>query len=78
VRKIGGIGKVQERVLAAFEITTVGQLFRERVLIASLFTPAVAQFLLEISLGVGGERRPKRAPEGAPVGLSLHSRGVSD
>lgn len=71
VRKIGGIGKVQERVLAAFGITTVGELLRERVLIAALFTPAAAQLLLEISLGVGSEHRPEGAPEGAPQRKSL-------
>lgn len=71
VRKVGGIGKVQERVLAAFDITTVGGLLRERVLIAALFTPAAAQFLLEISLGVGSEHRPEGAPEGAPQRKSL-------
>ena len=70
-RKIGGIGKVQERVLAAFGIVTCSELFRERVLVAALFTPSAAAFLLETSLGVGSEHRPPRAPEGAPQRKSL-------
>ena len=71
VRKIGGIGKVQERVLAAFGVTTCGDLLHERVLVAALFTPVAAAFMLEVAVGVGGERRPERAPEGAPQRKSL-------
>ena len=46
VRKVGGIGKVQDRVLAAFGVVTCGDLLRERALVAALFTPAAAEFML--------------------------------
>lgn len=71
VRKVGGIGKVQERVLAAFGVTTCGDLLRERVLVAAISTPATAAFLLEVALGVGSERRMNRAAEGEPQRKSL-------
>ena len=77
MRKVFGIGKVQERVLAAFDITTVGQAYEERVLIAALFTPSAAQFLLEISLGLGGEDRPERPAEGTPQRKSLSQNDLS-
>ena len=50
-RKIPGIGRVTDKMLHAFNITTVRQLYEERALVRFLFTPATARFLLSASLG---------------------------
>lgn len=50
-RKIPGIGRVTDKVLHAFGITTVQQLYEQRALVRFLFTPATAKFLLRASLG---------------------------
>jgi hypothetical protein len=61
VRKVGGVGKVNERVLAAFGMRTCGDVFAKRAVVAALFSPSAFAFLLEASMGVGTERRPTRA-----------------
>jgi DNA polymerase kappa len=50
-RKIPGIGRVTDKMLHAFGITTVQQLYEQRALVRFLFTPATARFLLSVSLG---------------------------
>ena len=61
VRKVGGVGKVNERVLAAFGMSTCGDVFAKRAVVAALFSKSAFAFLLEASMGVGTERRPTRA-----------------
>ena len=61
VRKVGGVGKVQERVLAAFSIKTCGDVFERRAVVAALFSTTAFEFLLTASMGVGTETRPERA-----------------
>lgn len=52
VRKICGIGPVQEQLLKALNITTCQDLWHKRDLIYLLFTPASVKFYLRVSLGV--------------------------
>lgn len=51
VRKIGGIGRVTEKILQAFDIHTVRDMFDRRALVQFLFQPASAASLLRASLG---------------------------
>ena len=57
VRKIGGVGKVQERVLAAFGMTSCGDVFERRASLAAAFSETAFEFLLAASMGVGTETR---------------------
>jgi DNA polymerase kappa len=50
-RKVGGIGRVTDKILQAFGITTVGELYEQRALVKLLFPPASAMFLLHASVG---------------------------
>ncbi|CAI5736658.1 unnamed protein product [Peronospora destructor] len=60
VRKIGGIGKVTEKVLnEALDVKTGAELFAQRGKIAHLFSKKTADWLLQTSLGVR-ERREKQ------------------
>ncbi|EGZ28529.1 hypothetical protein PHYSODRAFT_552269 [Phytophthora sojae] len=60
VRKIGGIGKVTEKILnEALGVHTGGELFNQRGKIFHLFTEKTAVWLLQTSLGVR-ERREKQ------------------
>lgn len=61
VRKVGGIGKVLEGKLAAFQISTVGDLRQNLHVIAAVFTPATVDFLFSVALGIGTETRPPDA-----------------
>ena len=61
VRKVGGIGKVLEGKLAAFQIRTCGQLRQSLNVIAAVFTPATIDFLFSVALGTGTEQRPPDA-----------------
>jgi DNA polymerase kappa len=78
-RKIPGIGRVTDKILHAFGITTVQQLYEQRALVRFLFSPATARFLLSASLGhsssssTGGEAserkgisRERTFPSGQP------------
>lgn len=56
VRKIGGIGPVQEQFLKALDIYTIKDLYEKRDFIYLLFTPSSIQFYLRVSLGVGSNR----------------------
>ncbi|KAE9014766.1 hypothetical protein PR002_g14126 [Phytophthora rubi] len=57
VRKIGGIGKVTEKILSeALDVHTGGELFNQRGKIFHLFTEKTAVWLLQTSLGVRGRR----------------------
>ncbi|KAH7479440.1 DNA polymerase kappa [Phytophthora ramorum] len=57
VRKIGGIGKVMEKILSgALDVHTGGELFAQRGKICHLFSEKTAAWLLQTSLGVRGRR----------------------
>ena len=61
VRKVGGVGKVLEGKLSAFQIRTCGQLRQSLNVIAAVFTPATIDFLFSVALGTGTEQRPPGA-----------------
>jgi DNA polymerase kappa len=50
-RKVPGIGRVTEKILRAFDIVTVQDLYQQRALVKFLFQPATARFLWLASLG---------------------------
>jgi DNA polymerase kappa len=52
-RKVSGIGRVTEKILRAFGITTVQQLYAERALVRFLFdrNPSTCRFLISASYG---------------------------
>ncbi len=50
-RKVSGIGRVTEKILKAFDIHTVEQMYEQRALIQHIFTPVQANFLLRASVG---------------------------
>lgn len=56
VRKVGGIGRVTEKILLAFGIETVRDLYEQRALVRFLFKPATAGNLLRSSLGCCSSR----------------------
>ena len=52
VRKVGGIGRVTEKILNAFDIRTVEELYDKRALVQFIFDgQATANFLLQRSIG---------------------------
>ena len=51
VRKVGGIGRVTEKILQAFGIQSVADMYQRRALVRFLFKPASAGNLLRASLG---------------------------
>ena len=55
IRKISGIGRVTEKILRAFDIVTVQQLYQERAIIRFLFdrNPSTSNFLIRASFGCG-------------------------
>lgn len=48
-----GIGGVTESLLKALEIETCANLYEKRELLPLLFTPASANFLFRVALGIG-------------------------
>lgn len=50
-RKVPGVGRVTDKILHAFGITTVQELYEQRALVQFLFQPATARNLLHASLG---------------------------
>ncbi|CAM9372434.1 unnamed protein product, partial [Hapterophycus canaliculatus] len=53
VRKIGGVGKVQEKCLReAVGVVTCGDLFRERAACLHVMTPHMSRWLIKVSLGI--------------------------
>ena len=55
VRKIGGIGKVSEKTLKAFDVHTVGDLAQSNKMTDLMFvlTPSFTSFLIRVSVGIG-------------------------
>lgn len=51
VRKVSGIGRVTEKILQAFGVQTVQDLYEKRALVRYIFKPATAGFLWRASLG---------------------------
>ncbi|GKY94038.1 hypothetical protein MPSEU_000370500 [Mayamaea pseudoterrestris] len=50
-RKVGGIGRVTDKILHAFGITTIAELYEQRALVRLLFQSASASSLLHASIG---------------------------
>jgi len=63
VRKMYGIGKTMERMLAEFDIKTCGDLLAHRATLLALFTPKAFDFLLGVALGIGTEQHPSETGE---------------
>eukprot|EP01083_Nonionella_stella_P283281 964031_1 len=55
VRKVGGVGKVTERILKELGIATCGELQKRAVEVCRFFKPRTARFLLRASLGIASE-----------------------
>jgi len=51
LRKVGGVGRVTEKMCSAFQIRTMQQLYDQRHIIHTIFTPSIASFLLRASVG---------------------------
>jgi DNA polymerase kappa len=64
VRKIPGIGRVTEKILAAFNMFTVQDLYEQRALVHFLFKPATAAFLLRACLGLSSHASSYFTAEG--------------
>lgn len=61
-RKVGGIGKVTERVLReVLAVETVGDLYEKRVDVLHVFTPKLSAFLFRVSLAVDEDDEAKAA-----------------
>ena len=71
VRKVNGVGKVLERTLLAFGIETCSDLWTHRGVVHALFSKTAAEFLLQVSLGVGTEHRPEKTADNEPNRKSL-------
>lgn len=56
IRKVSGIGRVAEKILNAFDIQTVGDLYAKRGMLPLLFQPASTNFLLSTCVGCKGSR----------------------
>ena len=80
-RKVPGIGRVSQKILEAFGISTVQQLYDERALVRFLFGPATAKFLLRASLGGFGssshDQCPEEGPDGEKSTSTLKRKGIS-
>ena len=50
-RKVGGIGRVTEKMLHALGVSTVGNLYEQRASVQLCFKPATAKFLLHAAIG---------------------------
>ncbi|KAI3431033.1 DNA polymerase kappa [Psidium guajava] len=60
IRKIGGIGKVTERILMdAFGISTCEEMLQKGGYLCSLFSHSTADFFLSVGLGLGGADAPQ-------------------
>ncbi len=75
VRRVPGIGRVTEKVLNAFDITTVEELYDQRALVQFLFSgQATARFLLQRSLGWSNSDSKTDDDEGSE---SAGQKGIS-
>ena len=53
IRKVGGIGNVQEQLLRGIGVETCGDLFKRRAEIRVLFSETSSEFYLAVSQGIG-------------------------
>eukprot|EP00752_Nemacystus_decipiens_P001960 g1886.t1 len=69
VRKIGGVGKVQEKCLReALGVFTAGDLFRERAACLHVMTAHTAQWLIKVSLGIASAEHDAATEQAQAVG----------
>jgi DNA polymerase kappa len=69
-RKISGIGRVQEKILSAFMVFSVSDLYEQRALVRLLFTPITATFLLHASLGCSSSNASSSSEDTGQKGVS--------
>lgn len=69
-RKISGIGRVQEKILSAFGVVTVHDLYEQRALVRLLFSPITASFLLQASLGCSSSNALSSPEDTGQKGIS--------
>ncbi|KAH7291826.1 hypothetical protein KP509_29G037100 [Ceratopteris richardii] len=63
IRKIGGIGKVTERILKeVLSVSVCEDLIDKRGLISALFSSISTDFFLSVGLGIGGSTTPVEEP----------------
>ena len=68
VRKVGGIGRVSEQLLAAaVGVRSCGELWEQRAAIQAVWTPAAAAFYLEVALGLGSSETVGEGERGGRV-----------
>lgn len=86
-RKVGGIGKVMEKILDKLGMKTMGNVKANIPYILHAFTPSSSEFLLRVSLGIAseeGEEKLKAVPAGAVTRKSIgcertySAKGISD
>ncbi|CAN0465469.1 unnamed protein product [Ectocarpus sp. 12 AP-2014] len=69
VRKIGGVGKVQEKCLReALGVVTCGDLFRERGSVIHVMTPHTSRWLIKASLGIASADHDVATEQAQAVG----------
>ena len=74
IRKVSGIGRVTEKILNAFEIATVEQLYKERALVRFLFEDSsTSAFLLRASVGCSSSDGKVSEDDSS----SSHQKGIS-
>ena len=56
IRKVGGIGNVQEQLLKGIGVQTCRDLFEKRAEIRLLFSELSSEYYLEVSQGIGSSR----------------------
>ncbi len=67
LRKIGGIGRVSDRILReVLGATTCGELVEKRAMLLSVFGEASARSYLAAAMGLGGEEPPQAAADDEP------------
>eukprot|EP00978_Attheya_sp_CCMP212_P005995 scaffold13481_cov49-Attheya_sp.AAC.3 len=77
VRKVPGIGRVMEKMLNAFDIHIVHDLYKERALVQFLFKPASARFLLRAALGSSNDSLDPEDEEAGSSSSGSGQKGIS-
>jgi len=77
IRKICGIGRVTEQILNALGIYTVKDIYRNRYILARLFSQNSFNFFMKVSLGIGGEN-PATKRERKSIGKQRTFQPISD
>jgi DNA polymerase kappa len=76
-RKVSGIGRVTEKILSAFGVQTVRDLYEQRALVRFLFQPASAKFLLRASLGCSSSDEKAPSEEETSSTTTHGQKGIS-